>query len=102
MLTMIVQSYTQLENEMNSVERMCEFTFDVPQEAPYHITETSPHSSWPKNGEIVFDNVSMVYRPTSLPKTLKNVTFKVKPGERVGICGRTGAGKTSLTTALYD
>lgn len=100
MLTMIVQSYTQLENEMNSVERMCEFAFEIPQEAPYHITETAPPQSWPHSGKVEFNNVSMVYRP-GLPKTLKNVSFKVKPNERIGICGRTGAGKTSLTNALY-
>ena len=68
MLTLIVESYTQLENEMNSVERMCEFAFDVPQEAPYHITETAPPTQWPNLGEIEFENVVFSYptRPNDL------------------------------------
>ncbi|CAH6718182.1 oligomycin resistance ATP-dependent permease Yor1p [[Candida] jaroonii] len=99
MLVLIVKSYTQLENEMNSVERMCEFAFEIPQEAAYRINETRPNN-WPSRGNIEFHNVKMRYR-SNLPLTLKDISFSVKGGEKIGIVGRTGAGKTSLTAVLY-
>lgn len=99
-LSYLLRSYTQLENEMNSVERVSEYAFRLPQEAAYLVTETTPHESWPSAGEITFDNVNLSYRP-GLPLVLKNVSINVKPAEKIGICGRTGAGKSSIMTALY-
>lgn len=57
-------------------------------------------SVWPKEGEIEFKNVSLRYDPT-LPIVLDNLTFKINPGEKIGIVGRTGAGKSSLIQALF-
>ena len=51
-------------------------------------------------GAIEFDNASLAYRP-GLPLVLKNLNFKINPMEKIGICGRTGAGKSSIMTALY-
>lgn len=96
LLTLIVQSYTQLENEMNSVERMCEFAFDLPQELQQLKTN---EAIFPK-GEITFSNVEMKYR-AELPLTLRGISFTIKQGERVGIVGRTGAGKSSIVSALF-
>jgi ABC-type oligopeptide transport system ATPase subunit len=56
--------------------------------------------SWPTEGAIEFENVQLRYRP-ELPLVLKGVSFKVRPGEKVGIIGRTGAGKSSITQALF-
>ena len=56
--------------------------------------------SWPQKGELVFDNVSLRYRP-GLPLSLDGLSFKVNHGERCAIVGRTGAGKSTLTTALF-
>lgn len=50
---------------------------------------------WPSRGEIVFENISMRYRPTLEP-AIENLTFKIQPGMKVGIVGRTGAGKSSI------
>lgn len=99
-LSMLVRTYTQVENEMNSAERMCEYAFDLPQEAAHHISETKPRETWPENGAIRFENVSLMYRP-GLPLVLKNLNADIKPMEKIGICGRTGAGKSSIMTALY-
>lgn len=99
-LSMVVRNYTQVENEMNSVERVCEYAFDLPQEAPYIIDSTAPPASWPENGAIKFENASMSYRP-ELPLVLKNMTIEIKGCEKIGICGRTGAGKSTIMTALY-
>ena len=99
-LSMLIRTFTQVENEMNSAERLNEYAFGLPEEAPYVITETTPQESWPENGCIRFDKVDLAYRP-GLPLVLKNLDFTIQPHEKIGICGRTGAGKSSIMTALY-
>lgn len=99
-LSMLLRTMTQVENEMNSVERISSYAYDLPQEAAYHIEETQPPAEWPTGGAIEMKNVSMRYRK-ELPLVLKNISLSLKPGQKVGICGRTGAGKSSIMTALY-
>lgn len=100
LLSLTVRAMTQVENEMNSVERLHSYAFNLPQEAAYERPEFRPPPEWPMAGYIQFTNVSMRYRP-SLPLVLKDLNFGVYPGEKVGICGRTGAGKSSIMTGLY-
>lgn len=100
MISMVVVIYTQVEQDMNSAERIIEYVDDLPQEARYQISETTPAPNWPQNGEIRFVNVSLAYRP-GLPLVLKNFNADVKSNEKIGICGRTGAGKSSIMIALY-
>ncbi|KAI5966908.1 uncharacterized protein KGF55_000317 [Candida pseudojiufengensis] len=99
-LSMLIRTFTQVENEMNSAERLNSYASNLPEEAPYVITENAPPPDWPSQGAIAFDRVSLSYRP-GLPLVLKNLNFNVKPMEKIGICGRTGAGKSSIMTALY-
>lgn len=99
-LSFLIRVYTQVENEMNAAERLIEYAYLLPQEAAYVVTETTPKDSWPEQGTIKFEEVNLAYRP-GLPLVLKNLNFEVKPHEKVGICGRTGAGKSSIMTALY-
>ncbi|KAI5953752.1 hypothetical protein KGF57_003961 [Candida theae] len=99
-LSMLIRTFTQVENEMNSAERLNSYATSLPTEAPYIITENAPPPNWPSQGTIVFDYASLAYRP-GLPLVLKNLNFSVKPIEKIGICGRTGAGKSSIMTALY-
>ncbi|OBA23065.1 hypothetical protein METBIDRAFT_9382 [Metschnikowia bicuspidata var. bicuspidata NRRL YB-4993] len=99
-LSLLVRMFTQLENEFNSVERLSEYAFRLPQEAPALISETTPHESWPDTGMIRFENASLAYRP-GLPLVLKSLNMDVKPREKIGVCGRTGAGKSSIMAALY-
>ncbi|WEJ95357.1 hypothetical protein PSN45_002872 [Yamadazyma tenuis] len=99
-VSFVVRSYTQVENGMNSTERLCDFAFDLEQEAAFEIPETKPDPTWPQQGQIEFTNVSMAYRE-GLPLVLKHLDATIKPQEKIGICGRTGAGKSSLVTALY-
>ncbi|GMM44325.1 hypothetical protein DAPK24_009000 [Pichia kluyveri] len=91
----------QLEQLSSSVERVCEYATELPQEAPYEkdIDQTLP-PSWPEHGKIQFKDVSLKYRP-ELPFVLKNMNLDIKPNEKIGICGRTGAGKSTIMTALY-
>ncbi|KAI5957926.1 hypothetical protein CANMA_004358 [Candida margitis] len=99
-LSMLIRTFTQVENEMNSAERLNSYATDLPVEAPYVITENTPPPNWPTQGNITFDHVSLAYRP-GLPLVLKDLNFTVNPIEKIGICGRTGAGKSSIMTALY-
>lgn len=100
MMTLMVRESAQVENNMNTVERVFQYSYDVPSEAPSHIADTAPSAEWPEGGGIEFTDVSMAYRP-GLPLVLKDITVDILPGEHVGICGRTGAGKSSIMNALY-
>ncbi|OAX78566.1 hypothetical protein ACJ72_07125 [Emergomyces africanus] len=95
----LVRLYAQNQQNMNSVERIEEY-MQVEQEAEAVILDRRPPTNWPTHGALQFDNYSTRYRP-DLDPVLKNVTFSVQPGERVGIVGRTGAGKSSLALALF-
>ncbi|CAN3377209.1 oligomycin resistance ATP-dependent permease Yor1p [Diutina rugosa] len=99
LLSMTVRAMTQVENEMNATERLHHYAFSLPQEAEYFGTVTPPHN-WPPSGYISFTNVALRYRP-DLPRVLDDFNLRVYPGEKVGICGRTGAGKSSIMNALY-
>jgi ABC-type multidrug transport system fused ATPase/permease subunit len=100
LLSVTVRAMTATENEMNAVERLHHYAFELPQEAAYQKTEFTPPSDWPPSGYISFNNVSLRYRP-NLPLIMENFNLNVYPGEKVGICGRTGAGKSSIMNALY-
>lgn len=100
MVSMLVQMYTEVEQDMNSAERIIEYAVDLPQEPAYLISETTPRPSWPEDGTIRFENVSLSYRP-GLPVVLKNMNADIRPHEKIGICGRTGAGKSSIMVALF-
>lgn len=63
-------------------------------------SDPKPDEPWPAAGAVSFENVQLRYRP-DLPLVLKGLTFDVKPGEKVGIIGRTGAGKSSIAQALF-
>ncbi|KAH7318562.1 ABC transporter family protein [Stachybotrys elegans] len=93
-----VRQLAEVENGMNAVERLLYYGRDLEQEAPLHTVEV--RKSWPEKGEIVFDNVQMRYRE-NLPLVLNGLTMHVQGGERIGIVGRTGAGKSSIMSTLF-
>jgi ABC-type multidrug transport system fused ATPase/permease subunit len=83
---------------MTSVERLLAFN-SVESEAQGQ-EKNDPKGQWPKEGAILLKNVSLCYRP-GLPKVLNGVTLAIAGGMKVGVCGRTGAGKSSLMLALF-
>lgn len=99
-LSLTIRSMTQVENEMNSVERVHEYAFELPQEKEYIKPDAEVAEDWPQSGYIHFKDVHMRYRP-NLPLVLKGLSVNFYPGEKVGIVGRTGAGKSSIMSALY-
>ena len=68
--------------------------------ADWIIEKNRPSQEWPKTGKIIFENVSVKYRE-ELDYVLRDINCEIAPGEKIGIVGRTGAGKSSLTLALF-
>ncbi|KAI1776106.1 ATP-binding cassette transporter protein YOR1-like protein [Hypoxylon cercidicola] len=98
MLQFTVRQLAEVENGMNAVERLQYYGTQLEEEAPEHTIEVA--DAWPQRGEIVFDNVEMRYR-ANLPLVLQGLTMHVRGGERIGIVGRTGAGKSSIMSTLF-
>ncbi|KAF1985971.1 hypothetical protein K402DRAFT_333534 [Aulographum hederae CBS 113979] len=94
-----VRLYSANEQNMNSVERIKEY-LDVEQEAKAVVEENRPAANWPSQGSVEFIGYSTTYRK-DFDYVLKQITFKILPGEKVGVVGRTGAGKSSLALALF-
>ncbi|KAG0301922.1 hypothetical protein BGZ98_007943 [Dissophora globulifera] len=97
-ITWLVRSYCDLNNQMVAVERVEEYATKNP-EAPAE-TEVVLPENWPSEGRVEFKNYSTRYRE-GLELVIKNISFEVQPSEKIGIVGRTGAGKSSLTLALF-
>jgi len=98
-LNMVVRMTSDLETYVVSVERILEYA-DCPKEAPPIVENNRPSRSWPDSGAVEFVDYSTRYRP-GLDLVIKGIDCSVNPGEKVGIVGRTGAGKSSLTLALF-
>ncbi|CAL8268154.1 unnamed protein product [Lota lota] len=93
-----VRQSAEVENMMTSVERVVEYT-ELESEGPWE-TNTHPPRDWPANGSITFDRVNLSYSCDG-PLVLKNLNVVIASREKVGIVGRTGAGKSSLVSALF-
>ncbi|KAF9974116.1 hypothetical protein BGZ73_002614 [Actinomortierella ambigua] len=99
-LNWLVQRMATLENNMNSAERLVHYVHNLDQEPPAHVEDHKPDPAWPQHGQVVLDRVSMRYRP-GLPLVLKDVSVSIQAGHKIGVVGRTGAGKSSLIQALF-
>ncbi|KAI5849407.1 P-loop containing nucleoside triphosphate hydrolase protein [Morchella snyderi] len=98
-LNWIVRQTVEVETNIVSVERVLEYAA-LPSEAAEIIPNQRPSTSWPAHGAVSFQNYSARYRP-GLDLILKDISLDIKPREKIGIVGRTGAGKSSLTLALF-
>jgi ATP-binding cassette, subfamily C (CFTR/MRP), member 1 len=100
-LSDVLSAYANMENSVVSIQRINEVVCISPEETPYtsgtpnHRPTQSdgadqnevPH--WPSQGSIVFENISLRYGD-DMPWVLKDISFRIQPGQRIGICGRTG------------
>ncbi len=94
-----VRIFTDLESRLTSVERL-QFYAQLPPEKDVIGEPVVTSEFWPENCELEFRNVSLRYAP-HLPQVLKNVSFKVPTGARVGLVGRTGSGKSTVFQSVY-
>ncbi|WVQ83250.1 hypothetical protein IAT38_005389 [Cryptococcus sp. DSM 104549] len=90
---------TSIEQQMNTVERV-QYYATLPRERAPVLPSDPPTNLWPTRGALSFQAASLRYRP-DLPLVLKRVSFDVQGGEKVGVIGRTGAGKSSLVQAIF-
>ncbi|KAF7321090.1 ABC bile acid [Mycena chlorophos] len=94
--------WTQLELDLNSVERVVEY-LDLPQEPPAIIESSRPPAYWPSSAAndslLVAENLTIKYAP-DLPSVVHDVSFSLKAGERVGLLGRTGSGKSTIAMSI--
>jgi len=121
-LTWLIRATADLEQHMNSVERVLHYSRLEPEATRDDITVTNSSTTggvggggtndsairamlslslWPSHGRIAFIDATLVYREHLATPALDHVSFQVQPGERIGVCGRTGAGKSSLMAALF-
>ena len=98
MIQFTVRQLAEVENAMVSTERLYYYGTELDEEPPLHLKNVP--ESWPDKGEIVFDDVHMRYR-NDLPLVLQGLNMTVQGGERIGIVGRTGAGKSSIMSTLF-
>uniref|UniRef100_M4EUA4 ABC-type xenobiotic transporter n=1 Tax=Brassica campestris TaxID=3711 RepID=M4EUA4_BRACM len=95
----VLRQASKAENSLNSVERVGNY-IDLPSEGAEIIESNRPVPGWPSRGSITFEDVHLRYRP-GLPIVLHGLSFSVSPNEKVGVVGRTGAGKSSVLNALF-
>ncbi|KAH0842428.1 hypothetical protein AYO21_10499 [Fonsecaea monophora] len=98
MIQFTVRQLAEVENNMNATERLHFYGTQLEEEAPLKGAEVP--DNWPQTGAITFNKVEMRYR-AGLPLVLHGLDFHIRGGERIGIVGRTGAGKSSIMAALF-
>lgn len=99
-MNICVRSITEIESNIVSVERVNEYQKLEPEASWIVENSLENEEKWPTKGKIELEQFSMRYRK-NLPLVLKNIDLKINGGERIGVIGRTGSGKSSLTMALY-
>ncbi|KAJ3136628.1 hypothetical protein HDU90_003004 [Geranomyces variabilis] len=94
-----VRMHAEMEMSMNSVERILEYT-KIEQEPAAVIEDNRPAPNWPQKAKVEVRDLTIRYSP-ELPAVLKNLNFTIEGGHKVGVVGRTGAGKSTLSLAFF-
>ncbi|CAK0840615.1 unnamed protein product [Prorocentrum cordatum] len=90
----------EVEQKMNAVDRTLDYTMNIDQESPWELPgDNALDPEWPTAGTLKFENVTMRYRE-GLEPALQGVNFELQGGEKIGVCGRTGSGKSSLIVCV--
>jgi ABC-type multidrug transport system fused ATPase/permease subunit len=99
-LSFFMDNAAETEGAITAIERIKMMSEDTPQEANFERKRNINDDSWPSRGELEFRDVQMRYRPM-LPLALDGLSFRVEAGQHCGVVGRTGAGKSSLSVAMF-
>lgn len=98
-LASVIRNWTGLETSLGAVSRIKSFTEDTtPEDLPEETNEAPP--TWPSGGAIELNNLVAAYSIDGKP-VVHNVDLSVKPGERIGLCGRSGSGKSSILATIF-
>jgi ATP-binding cassette subfamily C (CFTR/MRP) protein 1 len=97
-LKLLMMFWTNLETHIGAISRIKAFTSHTESEHLPEEKEEAPEA-WPSRGSIAFENVSAGYKRSE--NVLKNLTLSIEAGQKIGICGRTGSGKSSLVSCLF-
>ncbi|CAF3332630.1 unnamed protein product [Rotaria socialis] len=101
LLQWTIRQSVDIETKMTSVERILEYCSLGQETSVQRLPKYEPSINWPSHGRIVFDNVSISYFQDS-PLVLRGISLNIEPGEKIGIIGRTGSGKSSFIQALFQ
>jgi ATP-binding cassette subfamily C (CFTR/MRP) protein 4 len=99
LLQWIVRQTAEVENQMTSVERILEYAKLTPEQSPALPPPGVHPMTWPSHGKLELENVGLQYAEDD-EFILSGITCSIEPGEKIGVVGRTGAGKSSLIAAL--
>ena len=95
----LLRFFGELEVKMASAERVIHYAHGNPQEKPFFYEEARVEDAWPEQGRLVVKDLQLRYQE-DLPFVIKGISFVCEPGERIGVVGRTGSGKSTLTLGL--
>lgn len=97
----MIRQSAEIENNMNSIERLLHYASKIPQESPHELEGDAKlkQQGWPQQGQVNFEDVTVSHRP-ELPPALKGVKLDIRAGQKIGVVGRTGAGKSTLLSSL--
>lgn len=96
---MVIISWTSLETSLSAVTRIRQFS-KTPSEQQ-NTTRPDPPQSWPAQGSVQFRNFAASYSDHG-KSVLTDINLNIRPGEKIGLCGRTGSGKSSLVATLFS
>ncbi|XP_071507088.1 ATP-binding cassette sub-family C member 5-like [Diadema antillarum] len=100
MFQLTMSTLAETEGRFTSAERILQYNRSLEAEAPEVVEDNRPDKSWPPGGEIEFQDYRLRYRE-ELPLVLKDVNCRIKAGEKIGIVGRTGSGKSTISVAIF-
>ncbi|KAI8896536.1 P-loop containing nucleoside triphosphate hydrolase protein [Globomyces pollinis-pini] len=91
----------EAESELNAFERLSFYGNSLPKESEYVLPSDPTKDDWPINGKVEFENVELSYAANLDRPVIKNVTVTFNAGEKIGVCGRTGSGKSTFASAFF-